>query len=211
MNLMLTIQAGTEYTVNGKASKAFAFSIHGPMDSIVEQDHVITAKLGGDTYVIHNPEQGAKFAFGYKVTEDNTWYDVRTDDAVIAELQQARRYGYRLRLRTGDPETGLDWLDEWDSEGTIGRSTGSVKTPLLIKKRTSHGGGAILTHCVLRILNTTDPYAVRYSHPLYHHPVFTTGPAESEGYLEAVYADGKLYAQFKKPGQAAAWIFKMSR
>lgn len=35
--------------------------------------------------------------------------------------------------------------------GTVGRSTGKVKIPLLVHNSRSMGGGGILTHCIIGI------------------------------------------------------------
>lgn len=57
----------------------------------------------------------------------------------------------RLRIYYGDVETGKCWMDEYDTMGTIGRSMGQIKIPLLIKNSRSTGGTSILDDCILRI------------------------------------------------------------
>ena len=82
----------------------------------------------------------------YKVV-NGTSYDARTPDQVIGILEKARLERIRLHVSLGytdGPSVGLDWLEEFDSHGYIGRSTGSIKVPLLIATSRSTGGGALL-------------------------------------------------------------------
>jgi len=143
----------------------------------------------------------------YKVV-NGTSYHAETDPVVIHALECARKAGDRVYLRYGDLKTGKDWLDEFEVEGTIGRSMGPVKIPLLIHNSRSLGGGGILDHRILRIA-TKD--RVLYESPVYQRPKFGTGPSEIEGYAEAGTVDGSGIANFQKKGQAARWVKKMQR
>jgi len=151
----------------------------------------------------------------YKVSDD-TWYYIDTPDPVVAQLEWARAHEVRLRLRLGDAKTGEDWLKENNCEGRVGRSTGPIKIPLLIHNSRSHGGGAILTHCIVRILRTSD-WARLWSHPNYQTPVFTKGEWQGSKYApEAqypwrVFQGVECVAGFKTEAQASRWIVKMSR
>ena len=71
-------------------------------------------------------------------------------------------------LRNSD-KNGLSWGDDFDVTGTVGRSTGRVKIPLLIKNARSRGGPAILVTSIVRI----DDIASR-TH-LFKHPAFRSG------------------------------------
>lgn len=86
----------------------------------------------------------------YKVV-NGTYYNENTPNEVIKILEDARRNNTRIRLFLGNLTTGEDWLDEYDTIGYIGRSCGNHKIPILLSKGNSSGGGAILTHCVVRI------------------------------------------------------------
>lgn len=78
----------------------------------------------------------------------------------------------RVRVFYGDTTTGKDWFECYDTIGYIGRSTGTVKIPLLIATSRSLGGGAILDHCIVKI--TIDKQTV-YKHPNYHAPIEQRG------------------------------------
>ena len=100
---------------------------------------------------------------------NGTSYHASTPQAVIDVLERARLHHTRIRIHYGDTETGRDWMDVYDVEGTLGRSMGPTKVPLLLTSARSMGGAALLDHCIIRIR-----YANRkqggdlYRHPLYH-------------------------------------------
>ncbi len=75
----------------------------------------------------------------------------RTPDEVVAILENARQTWTRLHVSLGDSESGRDWIEENMVHGVIGRSTGSIKIPLLIHNRRSLGGPGLLDHCIVRI------------------------------------------------------------
>ncbi|MCY9056090.1 hypothetical protein MOE90_20855 [Bacillus spizizenii] len=102
----------------------------------------------------------------YKVL-NGTYYNQGTPDEVIHLLESARANNQRVRIFLGDIKTGRDWLEEFGTIGTIGRSTGEVKIPLLIKNSRSFGGEALLTDCIVKI--TIDKKEV-YKHKNYYIP-----------------------------------------
>lgn len=79
------------------------------------------------------------------------WFSTNTPLQVRNTIVHAHSNLLRVRIHQGDRETGKVWLEEYDVIGRIGRSTGSQKIPLLIPRANSHGGGAILDHCILGI------------------------------------------------------------
>jgi len=99
-------------------------------------------------------------------------FDSRTPYTVCRILEEGnRKYpAERLRIFYGDTETGRCWMDENDTIGYIGRSTGEIKIPLLIKNTRSHGGGAILDHCIIKI--TSNGHTI-YEHPKFNMPEVT--------------------------------------
>jgi hypothetical protein len=94
---------------------------------------------------------------------NGTAYHVDTPKEVVKALENARIGEYRIRIFYGDKKNGRGWNDEQNSIGTVGRSNGKYKIPLLIHSKRSSGGGAILDNCIIRIdaCHLTD--RVRYT------------------------------------------------
>lgn len=85
----------------------------------------------------------------YKIVND-TAYHVDTPDALVALLEKLRVLRERCAFVYGDPETGIPWEDR-PLRGRIGRSTGNVRIPLLVRTSRSLGGEALLDHCILEV------------------------------------------------------------
>lgn len=151
-------------------------------------------------------QYGAGNYITYKVV-NGTAYHMATPMAVVRELEFARLQSRRIRIFYGDAKTGRDWCEEHDIIGTIGQSTGKIKVPLLLKKVTSTGGGALLDHCIVKI---TENKRVIYQHPNYNIGKFSikdaAKDAQEEGYMLSVYRDGKLQANFKTEQKAQNYI-----
>lgn len=162
-------------------------------------------------------EQYQALMKAYTEIQDNkTWFDARTPKKVQSVLEETRKSGDRLRIFLGDPETGRDWLEEFDTIGTIGRSAGTMKVPLLIAD--GYGGPAILTDCIVRLVNP-DTGEELYRHPKYHLPRMELTLAadfdQAEGYTHSVKAESKdgmmeTHANFKSQAEAAHWLAFMS-
>jgi len=151
-----------------------------------------------------------------------THWDVRTPDEVIAVLEAARQNRTRLHISLGYTEhdaaeqkaVGQDWLEEYMSYGYIGRSTGSVKIPLLVHNARSYGGPALLDHCIVRI-RTSRGGRVLWQHPNYHHGKITIHrkpiPLEYPGGVLTVDVrrDGQEQAAFKDMASARRYVRKL--
>jgi hypothetical protein len=98
---------------------------------------------------------------------NGTFYDSTTPDQVIEVLENARLGCVRLHIDLGDPETGKSWGEVNDVRGYVGRSTGERKVPLLLHNTRSMGGGAILTHCIVKITRSDNKNRVLYENPKY--------------------------------------------
>lgn len=134
----------------------------------------------------------------YCVSDKGIAYHVDTSK-VVRDILDDAYYGERIRIYYGDAVTGLCWMDEFDTIGTIGRSTGTYKIPLLIKNSRSTGGGAILDHCIIRI---DSKYCTLYKHPLFH---FKELEKRYNGIWE-VTMGGELSARFNTEIQADRYI-----
>lgn len=102
----------------------------------------------------------------YKVVNGMS-FDIRTNDKVIAVLDNALRNRTRIRVHYGDIETGKDWNDVYDVTGYVGRSSGSIKIPLLVHNTRSMGGGGLLDHCIIKITTSAGKHLL-YQQPNYH-------------------------------------------
>ena len=93
--------------------------------------------------------------------------------------------------------------------GTIGRSTGTIKTPLLISNSRSLGGGAILTDCIVKIVDVKTK-RVLYVNPKYTIPTLVKCESQHNDYMYDVYLSQndeiKLHARFKTEKKADNYI-----
>ena len=156
----------------------------------------------------------------YHQLDNGTCYSVLTPVRVVEILEKYRNGETRIRVFYGDQETGHCWMEENDTMGTIGRSTGRIKVPLLIKTKRSFGGGAILDSAIVKITvkipGVVTPQIV-YQHPKFNTPLITIRTILShdycggvnlwaEGYTYAVDFDGVSNANFKTKEQARRYI-----
>jgi len=139
----------------------------------------------------------------YHQLDNGTCYSVLTPVGVVEEMEKYRDRSTRIRVFYGDQETGRCWMEENDTMGTIGRSTGKIKVPLLIKTRRSFGGEAILDSAIVKI---TVNHRVVYEHPNYHLPSMAIVPSHVPGYTTGVDFGNSRQANFKTLEQAWRYI-----
>ena len=144
-------------------------------------------------------------AWGHSRLREQTYFDPATDPQVARVLERCRRDRRTVRLMLGDTDTGRCWLDEFHVVGRIGRSTGTLKVPLLIEGGAS-GGVAILTSCVLRIVDWTSGRDL-YRHPACQAPDLAIRRATEDPALpwEVLHA-GAVAACFADIGKAGAYV-----
>lgn len=147
----------------------------------------------------------------YKISENGTAFHEKTDEKICAILDRYINNRNRLKLYYGDVETGRDWYEEMDTAGRIGRSTGTVKIPLLIATKRSTGGGSILDHCIVKIKDT-ETGIVLYQNVNYQKPSFeiVESDMKDKGYLFNVHIDGQIYSRHKTELSAKRLIAKLS-
>lgn len=149
---------------------------------------------------------------------NGTNYDARTPDEVVVVLEKARLNRQRVHVSLGyteGPEAGRDWLEENMVHGFIGRSTGSVRIPLIVHNRRSLGGPGLLDHCIVRIRTAAGGHLL-WQHPQYHHGLIQIRPKAEPLVLEDgrilrvdVLRDGQVQAAFEDVTKARRYIRKL--
>ena len=137
------------------------------------------------------------------------YFNNETSDKVKECIEHCYNSKLRIRIWYGDTNTGMSWLEEYDVTGTIGRSTGQQKIPLLIKNNRSSGGGGILCHCIIRI-DVIGSRRTIYEHPLFYVPTLGVYPNLDEDtktdYPFIVLKYGTIQAKFKSRTSAYNYI-----
>jgi hypothetical protein len=134
----------------------------------------------------------------YRRLPSGTCFHADTPVPVIELLEQLRQNRRKIRLFYGDPESGQFWHEEHDIIGRIGRSTGSIKVPVLVESG-EIDGPAVLDHCIIRI---DTPRKV-----LYQHAAFRVGDVNLvKGALQRlpweVWIDDVVQARFQSKLEA---------
>lgn len=99
---------------------------------------------------------------------DGAWYAGSAPPEVIDILRRAYPHRFRLHIHSGNDQTGEDWISDFESRGTIGRSHGVEPVPLIISSTRSMGGGPVYGDSIVRI-RTAPLGRELYRHPTYHH------------------------------------------
>lgn len=137
------------------------------------------------------------------------YFNNETSDGVKQCLEHCYYSKLRIRIWYGDTKTGLSWMEEHDVTGTIGRSTGRQKIPLLIKNSRSLSGGGILCHCIIRIDVISSKRTI-YEHPLFNVPMLTVATNNDNDTKNKcpfiVLKNNELQARFKSEKQAKNYI-----
>ena len=143
-------------------------------------------------------------AWSRSTLTQQTYFDPGTDPKAAAVLESRRQTGGKVRLVMGSTFTGEPWLEEFDVAGKISRSGGILKVPLLMEDGES-GGGAILTACVLHIIDWKSGRTL-YRHPVYREPSLGVQPSDNPDQPWAVIHRNEVIAQFNYMGKACAYI-----
>lgn len=148
-----------------------------------------------------------------------TTYTGNDTNLIDSYLSKVCHTGKRVRIFYGDtnrpnfekihgrkPDAGLDWNEEYDVTGYVGRSTGSKPIYILLANSTSNGGGAISSDCIVRLI--VDGHEI-YRHPNYHNKYDSAMivPSELPEYSHAVLIPGdREVARFHSEKSAKRWL-----
>lgn len=147
----------------------------------------------------------------YVITKNGIAYDHRTNEKVIQALDYAFITKKRVKLDYGEVETGKSWNEEYDTVGTIGKSTGKIKIPLLIRTKRSYGGGAILDRCIIKITDAKTK-EILYKAPNYQEKEFKIVPCtiHAPEYNFSLLINGDLFSNHRTEKSAKLLIHKLS-
>lgn len=123
-----------------------------------------------------------------------------TTQGVMEKVAYYYESGKRLRVFFGDYKTGKDYGETYDIIGTLGRSTGRIKIPLLIKRSNSSGGGPLSTYMIVRILDVETMKDV-YLHPTYTLPTIETKVHPGYKNITEVFINGQKVTEFQREEQ----------
>jgi hypothetical protein len=137
-----------------------------------------------------------------------TYWAPGTPEAVRRVLASAWKSRINVRLVYGDPDTGCDHLQEFDTVGRIGRTGGLLKSPILVPEGEC-GGSIVSSDRLVRIINW-DTGRELYRHPLYQVPELSLCVSDVAGYAWEALHEGTVHARFKSIGEAGAWVAFMT-
>lgn len=146
----------------------------------------------------------AVHAWGQSPLTRTTYFDPGTDQKAAKILESCRAKERKIRLIPGDTRTGEPWLEEHDVVGRIGRSTGTLKVPLLIESG-EHGGSAILCTSILGIVDWASGNFL-YRHPAYCEADLSIKPSDAAERPWNVLRHGEIVASFRDIGKAGAYV-----
>lgn len=81
-------------------------------------------------------------------------FNINTPDQLANLIIDLYNTKTRIIVDYGNTETKQSWNEIHDIRGYIGKSTGSIKVPLLVYNKRSYGGTQLLTDCILSIKTT---------------------------------------------------------
>jgi hypothetical protein len=175
---LYVIPSGSGYSCLGfdyafKQATTLADAIAAKRPDLAEQaldQKPDTADWG--TMAVYNGYRNLTSLLSREKVDLGTWFDPETHPEVRRQLELALKGKYRLRIEYGDRETGQAH-DDRPNSGTISRSMGPMKVPLLIRSTRSYGGDVISTAHIVKISETPG------GRLLWQHPNYSPAPKPS--------------------------------
>ena len=151
---------------------------------------------------------GTWFTYGRNI--QNGGWKHRENGELWKVLSSLVHSGRRVRIWYGDTETGASWNEEYEVAGTIGRSSGKIAVPLLVRNSRSHGGMALPDDCIVRIDDIKEKRTV-YRHDNFHVERLEVEiePGSEYPYRVMQHKDSgevQNVAGFRESGAALRWI-----
>lgn len=101
-----------------------------------------------------------------RIGDRETLYPIGTPSMVFAALEDAAHGKMRVKVAYGDPITGRDWQDEFETSGYVER-TAKSHVALLVHNARSMGGSLLRADHLVQI-KAANGGRVLYEHPHYH-------------------------------------------
>lgn len=100
------------------------------------------------------------------VQYENLFFEEGTNEQVKRVLEDCFKSNTRIVVDYGDILTGNSWNECYNISGTVGRTAGKIKIPILVYNSRSLGGGAISCASIVAI-KTSKGKKLLYTHENY--------------------------------------------
>lgn len=157
-------------------------------------------------------EQYARLLTQYaRIGDTETWFTPGTPEVLKLVLEHCRTNSRMVRLFFGNYLTGEDQLEEYDTVGRVSRTTGYMKSLILVPRRQS-GGSIINSQAIVKIVDVeTDEVLFKNSN--YHLPAMKIGESgclDDDSYTHGLWVtrDGEVVntANFRSQAEADAYL-----
>ena len=120
-------------------------------------DSVVEEKLSNRNTLYYVEREGMFFEVGIFLGNKNKLevFD-NVNEALMSLIVRAWKYRFRIRVFYGDIHTGRSWNEEYDVMGMIGKTCGDIGIPILLRRKDSNYGGALLVSSIIRIDDIGD-------------------------------------------------------
>lgn len=129
------------------------------------------------------------------------FFEEGTDEQVANVVNRMYQTKKRYKVYFGCVDTGKVYAEEYDTIGTVGKSTGQIKIPLMITRKGNMGGGALLPSLIVAVREMDTNYFI-YKHSKFVEPTVeikeNTSPDPSlKEYKFETYFNGELHGRHK--------------
>lgn len=130
-----------------------------------------------------------------------------TTENVTEILELCRKNGTRVTISYAGDD-GIDWLEEYDTTGTVGLSCGPMQVPILLANSRSLGGGQILVERVARIRESRGGREL-YRRENYRQPPLTVRLSRDPGLPFEVWNGDRPHRMFRTERAMLAWARRL--
>lgn len=186
-------------------------------DHAFRETQLLAERLGRPDLVPFEAERGTLSVLdkrnkllGLAASSDTlgTWFAPETPVAIQKLVNRLIHSNEKVRIFHGDRTTGRSWMEEFDVIGRVGRSTGTLKIPLLVSEEDNYGR-SLLEASIIRVIRCSDGKNL-YRHPGFHVPPMQVVENEHPQYAASVLVEGVVEARFKSYAKACHWVAFMT-